>query len=404
MSFVVTDLRHEFTILRNGSMQPIVYFDNAASSLTPDCVLQAMNAYYEQYRSNIHRGLHPWSQRATEEYEHARKIIHHALGATDTHHVIFTRGTTESMNIIAAGLPPKKKERVLITHFEHHANIVPWHLHLMNPQEQLHVVPLVDNSFSLSAFKKALADVKPTLVSLTAVSNALGTTLPIEECVQLAKECGALVAIDAAQLIPHTAIDLKKLDVDFLVFSGHKVFGPTGIGVLAGKNTSLELLKPLLGGGDMIERVDFFDVRYAQLPARLEAGTPPIAEAIGLAQSFSWLNSFDRDAARTHEKQLFHHVYDSLLKIPAVEIHSPRLQSSSILSCTVAQTHPYDLATLLSEQSIAVRSGLLCAEPLLRALQLPGVLRVSLSYYNTAEETERFIQAFKNSLRILGVT
>ena len=401
-AFDVQQFRQQFAFFQH---QPgWVYLDNAATMHKPAAVTAALSRFYQQYNSNVHRGAHQLSQQATQQFETARQTIAQFINARSAEEVIFTSGTTAALNQLAFGLMHsvlKPGDRILLTTLEHHANIVPWQIHCQRYGVTLDVVPLTaDRHIDMDAYQQLLQH-KPKLVSVSQVSNVLGHIQPLAQMISLAKPAGALTVIDGAQGIVYQRPDMQQLDCDFYVFSGHKLYGPTGIGVLYGKTAMLERLAPLCGGGEMIEHVSFAHTSFNRLPFRLEAGTPNIAGAIGLAEAINWLQQYDNQAIKKHKADLLHKFYQGLSQIKAVDILSSAVHNAGIVALNIAGEHPADVAELLNQQQIAVRAGQHCAMPLFSSLQLPGAVRISFAAYNTLEDVNQCLLALEQAVEIL---
>ncbi len=389
-------LRQEFPILAkqiNG--KALIYLDNAATTQKPNAVLDCMQQYYTESNSNVHRASHVLSAEATYLYENARKIVASYVNARSSREIIWTRGTTESINLVANswGSSLKQGDEIILSTLEHHANIVPWQLLAQRTGALIKVIPLLPNGdVDLAAYSNLLSD-KTRMVAITHASNAIGTINPIKEMIAQAHSVGAITLIDGAQALPHLQIDLKELDADFYAFSGHKLYAPTGIGVLYGKQALLEAMPPWQGGGEMISKVSFEQSSYNELPLKFEAGTPNISGAIALAKALEWLNSQDRVLLEQHESNLFNYALECCSTIKGWNrIGSPK-ESVSLISFTLENLHQQDIGHLLDQQGIAVRSGHHCAMPLMQTLALPGTTRASFAFYNTFEEVERFAEA-----------
>lgn len=382
-----------------------VYLDNAATTHKPLVVLETLDRFYRQQNSNVHRGAHQLSQLATILYEEARSCVQHYLNAAEATEIIFTSGTTAALNQLAFGLMHtvlKPGDRILISALEHHANIVSWQLHCQRFGVIIDVIPL-DNQLQpdLAAFQQLLT-LSPKVVSLTQVSNALGTVLPLEQMLKTAKAAGAITVVDGAQGIAWNKPDVQQLAADFYCFSGHKLYGPTGIGVLYGKSALLEQLTPLLGGGEMIEHVSFADSSFSRLPARLEAGTPHIAGAIGLAAAIRFISQFDVEQIKSYKRLLLKTFHDGLQHIPGITVLSPQQNNAGIVTLALQGEHPADLATLLNEQHIAVRAGKHCAMPLFDLMATPGAVRFAFAPYNQISEVEQCLKALAQAVEILA--
>ena len=402
MTFDVSTFRAEFAFFQQ---QPDwVYLDNAATMHKPAAVIAAETQFYQKFNSNVHRGAHQLSQQATALFEQARDDIASILNAAHREEMIWCSGATAALNQLAAGLTGtvlQPGDRVLLTTLEHHANIVPWQFYAQQHGVILDVVPLTaDHRLDLVEFQRLLS-LKPKVVSLSHVSNVLGHIQPIAELIQQAKTAGAITIIDGAQGIVHQLPDLQQLDCDFYVFSGHKIYGPTGIGVLYGRKHLLEQLKPLLYGGEMIRHVSFAHTQLNQLPYRLEAGTPNIAGAIGLAAALRWLKQWDLSAIQQHKQQLLQHLWQGLAQMPAIELLSGNTENAGIVAFNIRGEHPSDVAALLDQQHIAVRAGTHCAMPLFQAIGRSGAVRLSLAAYTQASDIDRTLAAIEQAVALL---
>ena len=401
----VENIRAQFPILSqkvNG--RDLVYFDNAATSQKPYTVIERIDNYYKNENANIHRGVHYLSQKATEDYESARNIIGAYLNAADSSEIIFTKGTTDGINLIASsyGSMLNEGDEILISAMEHHSNIVPWQLLESQRGIKLRIIPIHENGeIDMDAYNEMLNS-KTKLVSVTHISNTLGSINPIGEIIDKAHAVGAKVLIDGAQSIQHDQIDLKALNCDFFVFSGHKVFGPTGIGVLYGKSEILNLMPPYQGGGDMIEKVSFEKTTFNVLPFKFEAGTPNIVGGIALGEAFKFLKSLNFNELHEHEMNLLKHAEEELNKIDNIRIIGTAKNKTSVISFNVGELHPFDIGTLLDKQGFAVRTGHHCTQPLMDFYNIPGTIRVSFSVYNTKQEIDLFLIALKKAIDILS--
>ena len=402
--FDVLRVRQDFPILQETVHgKPLIYFDNGASSQKPHQVIDRIRHYYEKEHSNVHRGVHHLSAKATEVYEAARKTVADFIGATHEE-IVFTKGTTDAINTIAFsfGETLKPGDEILITGMEHHSNIVPWQMLCERKSCVLKVLPVLENgTLDLSKLDQFLTE-KTKLFSFVHVSNTLGTVNPAKELISKAHSVGAKVLLDAAQSIQHMPINVQELDCDFLTFSGHKVFAPTGIGVLYGKKALMESLPPYQGGGDMIEYVTFEKTTYNTMPLKFEAGTPNISGVIALGEALNYLNSLDLQGAFHHEEALGNYLRTHMRDIPQVRFIGEAPETCSTLSFLVGDLHPFDLGTLLDQQGIAVRTGHHCTQPLMQQFNIPGTVRASLAFYNTHEEIDRFIAALKRSIQLLS--
>jgi cysteine desulfurase/selenocysteine lyase len=404
-SFSVKAIREHFPALRQQVYgKNLIYFDNGATSQKPQLVLDAINAYYSKENANIHRGVHYLSQQATSEYEAARARIARYIGARKSEEIIFTKGTTDAINLVAFsfGQLLKAGDEILISAMEHHSNIVPWQLLCERQGCRLKVIPITKKGELDLASLDQLLSAKTKLLAITHISNTLGTINPIELLIERAHQVGAKVLIDGAQSIQHMRIDVKKLNCDFYCFSGHKVFGPTGIGVLYGKEELLDRMPPYQGGGDMISKVTFERTTYNEAPLKFEAGTPHIAGGICLGKAIEYLESLDMEAVEAHERALCTYAQDLLDTFEGVHIIGEATNKTSVVSFTVDGMHPFDLGTLLDKQGIAVRTGHHCTQPLMDFFQIPGTVRASFAFYNTKEEIDVFIAALERSMQLLA--
>lgn len=401
----IHDIRADFPILQTKiHNKPLVYFDNAATTQKPKIVIDRIRDYYENENANIHRGVHHLSQVATQDYENARSRIQKYIGAAKSEEIIFTKGTTDGINLVASsfGALLKEGDEILISAMEHHSNIVPWQLLADLKKLQLKVIPIhEDGTLIMDAFDQLLSE-KTKLVSITHISNTLGTINPIESIISKSHAVGAKVLIDGAQSIQHGDIDVSSLNCDFFVFSGHKIFGPTGIGVLYGKEKLLEEMPPYQGGGDMIKNVSFEKTTFNELPFKFEAGTPNIIGGIALGTAIEYIESIDRKSAFDYEKTLLEYAEKELLKIEDVQVFGNSSEKTSLVSFNVGSIHPFDLGTLLDKQGIAVRTGHHCTQPLMDFYNIPGTIRASFSIYNTVEEVDLFLDALRRAITVLS--
>jgi cysteine desulfurase/selenocysteine lyase len=401
----IKGIRSQFPLLKAKVYgKPLIYFDNAATTQKPQKVIDRISAYYSAENSNIHRGVHHLSQVATQDYEDARIRIKNYIGATKENEIIFTKGTTDGINLIASsyGALMKKGDEVLISAMEHHSNIVPWQLLAERKGIVLKIIPIhQDGTLDMKGFEEMLND-RTKLVSITHISNTLGTINPIETIIERAHEFGAKVLVDGAQSIQHGEVNVSKLNCDFFVFSGHKIFGPTGIGVLYGKASLLESMPPYQGGGDMIKRVSFEKTSYNELPFKFEAGTPNIIGGIALGTALEFMESIDTAQAFSFENELLQYAEKELLQIENLKIYGTAELKTSLVSFNVGSIHPFDIGTLLDKQGIAVRTGHHCTQPLMDFYGIPGTIRASFSIYNTKEEVDLFIHALKRALTVLS--
>ncbi len=401
-AFNVAHFRQQFPFFQHNPGW--VYLDSAATMHKPQVVLDAELQFYQLYNSNVHRGAHHLSQQATAQFEAARDTVATYLNAGQRHEIIFTSGTTAALNQLAFGLMHtvlKPGDRILLTALEHHANIVPWQLHCQRYGVSIDVVPLTaEHQLDVAAYRQLL-ELKPKVVSFSHISNVLGHIQPVADMVALAKAAGAITVVDGAQGVVYQQPDMQQLGCDFYAFSGHKLYGPSGIGVLYGKTAALELLTPLLGGGEMIDKVSFAGTTFNNLPFRLEAGTPNIAGAIGLAAAIRWLQQFNNNAMMQHKASLLHHFYQGLKQIKAVDILSSPVHNAGIVALNIDSEHPADVAELLNQQHIAVRAGQHCAMPLFSCLARPGAIRCSFAAYNTLDDVNQCLLALEQAVEIL---
>lgn len=400
----VNKIRADFPILsRKVNGQPLVYFDNAATSQTPTQVIEVITDYYTRLNSNIHRGVHKLSQEATEAYEAARKTIQQHFNAAHTQEIILTAGTTESINLIASGYTSllKTGDELLISALEHHSNIVPWQMLCERTGAQLKVIPMTERgTLDMDAFD-TLLNSKTALVFVNHVSNALGTVNPIEQIISKAHAVGAEVLIDGAQACPHIKPNVQELDADYYVTSAHKLCGPTGVGMLYGKGELLNKLPPYQGGGEMIATVTFEKTTYADLPHKFEAGTPNIAGGIAFGAALDYMNSIGFNEIAAYEEELLNHATTALKQIPGVKIYGEASEKTAVISFNVEGIHPYDIGSILDQMGIAVRTGHHCAQPIMDYYQIPGTVRASFSFYNTKEEIDRMVEGLKKAISML---
>jgi cysteine desulfurase/selenocysteine lyase len=404
MALDLNHIRNQFPILSTKvGKYPLVYFDNGATSQKPRVVIDAINRYYEQENANIHRGVHHLSQVSTDNYEKARRTIQEHLNAPHEHEIIFTKGTTDGINLIAEsfGKLLTDGDEILITEMEHHSNIVPWQMLVERKGLTLRYIPMTNLGELDFSQLETLINEKTRLIAITHISNALGTINPIEDIIKKGHAVGAKVLIDAAQSLQHMRVDVQQLDCDFLVFSGHKVFGPTGVGILYGKEKLLNEMPPYQGGGDMIKTVSMSGTTYNELPHKFEAGTPNIIGGIGLGVAIEWLSGFNFEDIQQHETDLLEYATDALSKIDGIKIYGEAENKSSVISFLIEGTHPYDIGTLLNQQGIAVRTGHHCTQPIMEFFDIPGTIRASFSFYNTKEEIDQFIKALEKAIQML---
>jgi cysteine desulfurase/selenocysteine lyase len=401
----VEEIRKDFPILhRQVNGKPLVYFDNGATSQKPQQVIDVINRYYQHENSNIHRGIHTLSQEATDAYEKARTTVQQFINAKHHHEVIFTSGTTGSINLVASSFGKKHLQagdEIIISTMEHHSNIVPWQMICEEKGAILKVIPISDKGeLLMDEFEKLLSS-KTKLVSITHVSNTLGTINPVKEIIKLAKAVGAAILIDGAQAVPHTKVDVQALDCDFYAFSAHKMFGPTGVGILYGKESILNDLPPYQGGGDMIKTVTFEKTTYNELPHKFEAGTPNIVGGLGLAAAIDYMNNIGIANIEAYEHELLSHATEKIKQIEGVRIIGEAANKASVLSFLVDGTHPSDIGMIIDKLGIAIRTGHHCTEPLMNRFDIPGTARASFAFYNTKEEIDTFILALERALKML---
>lgn len=390
-------IRADFPILdQQVNGHPLVYLDNAATTQKPEAVIQAIVDYYRHDNSNVHRGAHALAERATEKFENARSKVAAFINAAESRQVIWTKGTTEGLNLVAAtwgrtNLQPG--DRVLVSAMEHHSNIVPWQMVAAEKGATVEAIPVdATGTIDMDAYA-AMLDERVKMVSCGHVSNAFGTINPIQDIIRLAHEAGALCMIDGAQGISHWSVDVQALDCDFYVFSAHKLFGPTGLGVLYGKVDLLESMPPYQGGGEMIESVGFAGTTYNQLPYKFEAGTPDIAGVIALGAAVDYVNSYDRVAAAAHEQALLAYAEDKARATPGLKLVGTAANKTAVMSFLLEGAHPHDVGMLLDQQGVAVRTGNHCAQPIMDQYGIPGTVRASFSIYNTFADVDRLFEA-----------
>ena len=388
----VEKIRRDFPILgREVYGKPLVYLDNAATTQKPQCVIDSISEAYCNVNANVHRGIHFLSQQATDMMESARDKVRQFIGAGSTEEIIFTRGTTESFNLLASSFSRaflKEGDEVIISGMEHHSNIVPWQIQAEIQGFKIRIIPVLDNGeLDIEAFRTLISE-KTRLVSITHVSNVLGTENPVSEIIREAHSHGIPVAVDGAQSVPHIKVNVKQLGADFYAFSGHKIYGPTGIGVLYGRRELLEKMPPYQGGGEMIKRVTFEKTTYNELPYKFEAGTPDYVGSIALATALNYVQEIGLDEIARYESELCAYALDKLNQIPGMRIIGNASHRSAVISFLVGNIHPSDMGTLLDRLGIAVRTGHHCAEPLMDRMGIPGTVRASFSFYNTKAEID----------------
>ena len=405
MSFNIDSIRADFPILSqkvNG--KPLVYFDNGATSQKPQVVIDAISKYYQEINANIHRGVHTLSQLATDAYETSRGKIQQHINAKFAHEVLFTSGTTHGINLVANGFASilKSGDEVLVSALEHHSNIVPWQMLCEKTGAVLRVIPMNENGELIMAEYDKLLSNKTKIVTVNHISNALGTVNPIQYMIDKAHQFGAAILIDGAQAVPHLKPNVQELDCDFYVFSGHKICGPTGTGILYGKEAWLNKLPPYQGGGEMIKEVTFEKTTYAELPHKFEAGTPNIAGGIALGTAVDYMNEIGFENIQIQEKELLEYGTKRLLEIEGLKIYGTAKEKTSVISFNIEGIHPYDIGTIIDKLGIAVRTGHHCAQPIMDFFKIPGTIRTSFAFYNTKEEIDIFVEGVKRAQLMLS--
>jgi cysteine desulfurase/selenocysteine lyase len=401
----VHKIREDFPILkRQVNGHELVYLDNAATSQTPKQVIDVIVDYYSRYNANIHRGVHTLSQEATDAYESGRKKIQEHFNAEKAYEIIFTSGTTHSINIVASGFTSLLSEgdEIIVSALEHHSNIVPWQMLCERTGAIMKVIPMNEEGVLQINVYKELLSAKTRLVFCNHISNALGTINPVKKIIDMAHEVGAAVLIDGAQAVPHIKTDVQALDVDFYVASAHKMCGPTGIGMLYGKESWLAKLPPYQGGGEMIAEVTFEKTTYAGLPHKFEAGTPNVCGGIAFGAGIDYMNSIGFDAIASYEQELLEYATDQLLQIEGLKIYGTSTNKASVISFNIDGIHPYDIGTIVDKLGIAVRTGHHCAQPIMDYYQIPGTVRASFAFYNTKEEVDALVAAVKRARMMLS--
>ena len=405
MNFDVENIRKDFPILsKKINNKPLIYFDNAATSQTPTSVINSISNYYNNYNANIHRGVHSLSEEATKDFESARTKIKEHFNAGNTKEIIFTSGTTHSINIVANGYTDilNSGDEIIVSGLEHHSNIVPWQMMTKKNNAKLKVIPLRENGeLDLKVFENLISE-KTKIVFVNHVSNALGVINPIEKIIKISHENGAVVLIDGAQSSAHFNIDLQKLDIDFFTASAHKLCGPTGIGFLYGKKELLDLIPPFMGGGEMISDVTFEKTTYADLPHKFEAGTPNISGAIAFGYALDYLNNIGLDNIKKYEDFLLEYATKKLKKIDGMIIYGDSPNKTSVISFNIKGLHAYDIGSILDKFGIAVRTGQHCAQPIMDHFKISGTVRASFSFINTIEEIDEFIKAITFAKQMLS--
>lgn len=397
----INTIRKDFPILdQEVNGKPLVYLDTSATSQSPTQVIDAMNDYYRNYNSNVHRGVHTLGTKATDAYEQARMKVRGFINAQRYEEIVFTRGTTSAINLVARSFGEdnvSEGDDIVVTAVEHHANIVPWQELAKRKNANLVFIPLeADGTIKLENVEAVMSD-RTKIVALTHVSNVLGTINDVKSIAEIAHSHGAYVAVDGAQAVPHMSVDVQDLDVDFYAFSGHKMLGPTGIGVLYGKADLLDNMEPIEYGGDMIDFVDLRESTWTDLPVKFEAGTPMIAEAIGLSAAIDYINEVGPDEILRYEQELVKYAYDKMSQIEGIEIYGPREERAGLITFNLDGVHPHDLATALDSDGVAVRAGHHCAQPLMKFLEVSSTARASFYLYNTKDEIDYFIDSLERT-------
>ena len=399
-------IRADFPILKKKVHgKDLIYLDNAATTQKPQIVIDSIVRYYSELNSNVHRGVHFLSDSATTAYENSRNRIAGFINAKNSYEIIFVRGTTEAINLVADGYGDKvinEGDEIIVTYLEHHSNIVPWQMLCQRKNAVLKVIPVNDDGeLIIDEYRKLLSE-KTKIVAVGHTSNSLGTKNPIKEIIELAHSAGAVVLIDGAQAVQHTTVNVRELDADFFVFSGHKIYGPTGIGVLYGKEDLLNAMNPYQGGGDMIKNVSFELTTYNELPYKFEAGTPDICGAIVLGNAIEYVTNIGLDNISEHENELLKYGTDKLNDIDGFRLYGNAKKKAGVISFLLEGIHPYDVGMILDKQGIAVRTGLHCTEPLMKRFGIPGTVRASLAMYNTKDEIDILVEGVKKAKKMLS--
>ncbi len=404
--FDVNKIREDFPVLSqkvNG--KPLRYMDNAASSQVPTLVIERGAEYLKKEHSNVHRGVHYLSQKATTEYEAAREKVRRFINAKEAAECIFVKGCTDGVNLVANAYGRKfinEGDEIIISHLEHHSNIVPWQMIAEERGAKIRVIPMNEPGELIIDEYENMLNERTKIVSISHISNALGTVIPVKQMIETAHKFGVPVMVDGAQAVPHIRVDVQDLDADFYTFSGHKMFAPTGSGVLYGKREWLEKMNPYQGGGSMIRTVTFEKTTYAPIPEKFEAGTPSIAPAIGLGAAIDYLNSIDLDAAFAHEHELLEYATEKLSKVEGVKIIGTAKEKASVISFTIENVHPHDIGTILDQEGIAIRAGHHCAQPVMDFYQVPATARMSLAFYNTKEDVDTLVNAIQKVIDVFA--
>lgn len=403
--FDVNKVWRDFPILNEKVYgKPLVYLDNAATTQRPVQVVNKISEYYLKYNANVHRGVHYLSNQCTDANEESRRIVQRFIHARSEKEIIFTKGTTESINLVAYSFGEafiQAGDEIVVTEMEHHANIVPWQMLCERKGAVLKVIPFSDKGeLDMQAFDRLLTD-KVKLVAVTYISNVLGTINHVKEIIEKAHQVGAKVLVDAAQGIVHIPINVQELDCDFLAFSSHKIYGPTGIGILYGKEAILEQMPPWQGGGEMIKEVTFAKTTYNELPFKFEAGTPDFIGIVGLGEALQYVSKIGQETIANYEAELLDYATLKLKEIPGIKLYGEATEKASVISFLLDSVHPFDLGTILDQMGVAVRTGQLCAEPVMQHYGIPGLVRASFAMYNTIEEIDIFIQSIQKAKNIL---
>ncbi len=405
-NFSVKKIREDFPILKKQIHgKPLVYLDNAATTQKPLYVINKMNSYYEGMNANIHRGVHALSQEATEAFEESRIIVKKFINALGKNEIIFTRGTTESINLVASSYGRsniKAGDEIIISHMEHHSNIVPWQMLCNETGAKLRVIPVNDSGELIFAEFEKMISTKTKFISIVYASNSLGTVNPVKKIIDLAHSHNIPVLLDAAQAVNHLPIDVQDLNCDFLAFSGHKLYGPTGIGVLYGKVNHLEAMPPYMGGGDMISKVTFEETTYNELPHKFEAGTPAISGAIGLGAAIEYVDKIGLENIAHHENELLTYATEAVSDLKGIRIIGTAKEKIGVLSFHFENVHPHDIGTFLDFEGVAIRTGHHCTQPLMERFKIPATSRASFAMYNTKEEVDTLVHGLKKILEIFG--
>ena len=402
----VNKIREDFPILRKKVHDKnLVYLDNAATTQKPNYVIDKVNKYYATMNANIHRGVHALSQEATEAFESARIQIKQFINAIGKNQIIFTRGTTEAINLVASSygrVHVKEGDEIIISHMEHHSNIVPWQLLCKEKNAKLRVIPINDDGELIYEEFEKMVNRRTKLISIIYVSNSLGTINPVKDIIKYAHQFNIPVLVDAAQAVNHLKVDVQDLDCDFLAFSGHKIYGPTGIGALYGKVELLDSMPPYQGGGDMISKVTFEETTYNELPYKFEAGTPDIAGAIGLGAAIEYVSKIGIENIKEHEQTLLNYATMRIAEVPGLKIIGTAKEKTSVLSFVLENIHPHDIGTFLDFEGVAIRTGHHCTQPLMRRFNIPATSRASFALYNTKEEIDVLVSGLKKIIEVFG--